>query len=114
MRVVEKPWGREIWWAQTEQYVGKILEVKAGQALSLQYHREKLESMYFWQGEGELRLGEEIIGIRPGLAVTVPPGVPHRITAVTDLTIFEVSTPQVEDVVRLEDRYGRVGSGSAE
>ncbi|MCR4419501.1 MAG: AraC family ligand binding domain-containing protein [Clostridia bacterium] len=107
MRVVDKPWGREIWWAHTDRYVGKILEVKAGQALSLQYHREKLESMYFWQGEGELRLGEETRAIRPGLAVTVLPGTPHRITAFTDLIIFEVSTPQVEDVVRLEDRYGR-------
>jgi mannose-1-phosphate guanylyltransferase len=107
LRIVDKPWGREIWWAQTDKYVGKILEVRAGQALSLQYHREKLESMYFWQGEGVLELGDTTWPIQPGLAVTVEPGTRHRITATTDLVIFEVSTPQVEDVVRLEDRYGR-------
>lgn len=109
MRIVDKPWGREIWWAVTDKYVGKILEVRAGHALSLQYHREKLESLYFWQGEGELQLGEETMAIRPGLAVTVPPGTRHRVAAASDLVIFEVSTPQVEDVVRLEDRYGRLG-----
>lgn len=108
VRVVDKPWGREIWWAITDHYVGKILEVKAGQALSLQYHRHKLESMYFSQGKGELMLGEETLSIQPGLSVTVLPGTRHRITATEDLAIFEVSTPQVEDVVRLEDRYGRL------
>ncbi|MBC7335964.1 MAG: cupin domain-containing protein [Clostridia bacterium] len=110
MRFVDKPWGREIWWAVTEKYVGKILEVRAGHALSLQYHREKLESLYFYQGEGVFELGGKAMPIRPGLAVTVTPGTPHRITASADLVIFEVSTPQVEDVVRLEDRYGRAGN----
>lgn len=113
LKVVEKPWGREIWWAVTPSYVGKIIEVKAGHSLSLQYHREKLESMYFRQGRGRLLVGEEEKEIVPGLAVTIPPGTVHRIWATEDLEILEVSTPQVEDVVRLEDAYGRVGgSGS--
>ena len=110
MRIVEKPWGREIWWAQTESYVGKIIEVKAGHSLSLQYHNQKLESMYFAAGEGEMLLGDETISIEPGKAVTIRPGTIHRVTARTDVTFFEVSTPQVDDVVRLEDRYGRQGT----
>lgn len=73
MKVVEKPWGREIWWAVTPSYVGKIIEVRAGHSLSLQYHREKLESMYFRQGRGRLRVADEEKEIVPGLAVTIPP-----------------------------------------
>lgn len=107
MRIVDKPWGREIWWAVTDKYVGKILEVKAGHALSLQYHREKLETLFFYQGEGILVLGEETITVRPMEAYTIEPGTKHRITAITDLTVFEVSTTQLDDVVRLEDLYGR-------
>lgn len=107
MRIVEKPWGRELWWAVTPAYVAKILEVKAGQRLSLQYHKEKLESMYFAGGSGEFILGEEKLAIKPGLAVTIEPGTIHRIIAESDVTVFEVSTPQVEDVVRIEDAYGR-------
>lgn len=108
MQLVEKPWGREIWWAITDKYVGKILEVKGGHALSLQYHRQKLETMLFYQGEGELILGEEKIKITPGQSYTIRPGTLHRIEARTDLTIFEVSTPEVEDVVRVADDYGRI------
>ncbi|BCV24005.1 MAG TPA: cupin domain-containing protein [Firmicutes bacterium] len=107
MRTVEKPWGRELWWAQTPAYVAKILQVKAGQRLSLQYHKEKLESMYFAAGSGTLILGAETKEIEPGLAVTIEPGTIHRIIASSDVTVFEVSTPQVEDVVRVEDAYGR-------
>lgn len=110
MKVVEKPWGKETWWAVTDAYVGKIIEVRAGCSLSLQYHKEKLESMYFLSGEGKLRLGNEELAIRPGLAVTITPGTVHRIWATSDVLFVEVSTPQVEDVVRLEDAYGRVGS----
>ncbi|MDA8146745.1 MAG: cupin domain-containing protein [Thermaerobacter sp.] len=109
MRVVPKPWGREVWWAQTDRYVGKIIEVRRGESLSLQYHRVKLETMYFQSGEAELVLGDETRRVGPGDAVTIPPGTRHRLTALSDLTLFEVSTPEVEDVVRLEDRYGRVG-----
>lgn len=110
MRVVDKPWGREIWWAVTDAYVGKIIEVKGGHSLSLQYHRQKLESMYFLAGRGRLLVGEREQEIVPGLAVTIPPGTVHRIWAQEDLRILEVSTPQVEDVVRLEDAYGRAAA----
>lgn len=111
MRVIEKPWGREVWWAVTECYVGKVLEIRAGHSLSLQFHREKLESMYFLGGEGILRLGDETIRIEPGKAITIRPRTVHRITAESALTLIEVSTPQVEDVVRLSDEYGRTGIG---
>ncbi len=107
MHTVNKPWGRELWWAQTPAYVAKILQVKAGHSLSLQYHREKLESMYFAAGSGNLVLGEKILSIKPGLSVTIQPGTIHRITAESDITVYEVSTPQVEDIVRVEDAYGR-------
>jgi mannose-1-phosphate guanylyltransferase len=107
VKIVDKPWGREIWWAETPAYLGKILEVRAGHKLSLQYHREKLETLLFYQGEGVLTLAGDETPIRPGLTVTISPGVPHRIAAGTDLTILEVSTPHPEDVVRLEDAYGR-------
>lgn len=111
MKVVEKPWGREIWWAVTDKYVGKIIEVRRGESLSLQYHREKMESLYFLRGRGRLTLGEDSRPIEEGLAVTIEPGTVHRIEAETDLVILEVSTPEVEDVVRLEDRYGRTEAG---
>lgn len=107
MEIVDKPWGREIWWAVTDSYVGKILEVKEGQSLSLQYHREKLESMYFLKGEADFTLGDETKRVSDGFSVTIPPGTLHRITAVTDLVVFEVSTPHLEDVVRVHDNYGR-------
>ncbi|MDI3317324.1 MAG: cupin domain-containing protein [Bacillota bacterium] len=109
-RTVEKPWGREIWWAQTDRYVGKIIEVKAGGSLSLQYHERKMESMYFVEGSGTLLLGDREIPIRPGLHVTIPPLTRHRVIATRDTRFFEVSSPEVEDVVRLEDAYGRAGT----
>jgi mannose-6-phosphate isomerase len=113
---VEKPWGHELIWAKTEDYVGKVLFVRAGQALSLQFHREKDESWYVLEGRAELQLGEagqavltrEVVG--PGAAFRFRPGTVHRIRAVEDTTILEVSTPQVDDVVRLEDEYGREGT----
>lgn len=110
MRTVNKPWGREIWWAMTPAYVAKILEIKAGHSLSLQYHEVKLESMYFAHGTGDLVLGDKTLSIEPGLSVTIEPGTVHRISAQTDITVYEVSTPQVQDVVRLQDAYGRTGS----
>jgi mannose-6-phosphate isomerase len=113
---VEKPWGYELIWAKTEDYAGKVLFVRAGQALSLQFHREKDESWYVLEGRAELQLGEagqavltrEVVG--PGAAFRFRPGTVHRIRAVEDTTILEVSTPQVDDVVRLEDEYGREGT----
>ena len=115
-RRVEKPWGWELIWADTELYVGKVLFVKAGESLSLQFHREKDESWYVESGRARLELGdagqtvlnEEIVG--PGACFRFRPGTVHRLTAVDDTTIVEVSTPHLDDVVRLEDRYGRAGT----
>ena len=113
---VEKPWGHELIWAKAEVYAGKILFVKAGHALSLQFHREKDESWYVESGKATLELGDvgdavlntEIIG--KGACFRYRPGTVHRVTAIEDTTILEVSTPQLEDVVRLEDEYGREGT----
>ncbi len=115
-RKVEKPWGWELIWAHAEAYVGKTLFVKAGESLSLQFHREKDESWYVHEGRAKLELGnpgeavlnEEVVGA--GAAFRYRPGTVHRVTALEDTTILEVSTPHLDDVVRLEDRYGRAGS----
>jgi quercetin dioxygenase-like cupin family protein len=109
---VEKPWGYELWWAQTDRYVGKLLHVKAGHRLSLQYHLKKDETIHLWSGDLTLVLDEDGRGLeehrlRPGESYHVKPGTKHRMIAVTDCDILEVSTPEVEDVVRLEDAYGR-------
>jgi mannose-6-phosphate isomerase len=109
---VEKPWGYELHWAKTDRYVGKVLHVKAGHALSLQYHNVKDETIYLYSGrmifeierDGALTRQEML----PGEAVHVTPKTVHRMTAVADCDIFEVSTPELDDVVRLEDRYGRI------
>ena len=113
---IEKPWGHELLWAKGERYVGKLLFVKAGESLSLQFHREKDESWLVQSGRALLELGaagdavlqEEVVG--PGAAFRFRAGTVHRVTAIEDTTIVEVSTPQLEDVVRLEDRYGRAGT----
>jgi mannose-6-phosphate isomerase len=115
-RKVEKPWGWELIWAHTDRYVGKTLFVRAGQSLSLQFHRVKEESWYVESGKAELELGDagqtllntEVIG--PGGCFHFLPGTVHRVTALEDTTIIEVSTPELDDVVRLEDRYGREGT----
>ena len=115
-RKVEKPWGWELIWAHADEYVGKILFVRAGCALSLQFHREKDESWYVQSGRAELELGEagqavlstEVVG--PGACFRYRPGTVHRVKALEDTTILEVSTPQIDDVVRLEDLYGRAGT----
>jgi mannose-6-phosphate isomerase-like protein (cupin superfamily) len=110
---VEKPWGHELWWAQTDRYVGKLLHVKAGHRLSLQYHQRKDETIHLWSGDLELVL-DEGDGLRshrmkPGESCHVRPLTKHRMVAHTDCDILEVSTPEVDDVVRLEDAYGRAG-----
>ena len=117
-RRVEKPWGYELIWAHADAYVGKILFVRAGQSLSLQFHNEKDESWYVQSGRAELELGEvgqralnhEVIA--EGGSFHFVPGTVHRVTALEDTTILEVSTPHLEDVVRLEDRYGREGTSA--
>ena len=108
---VEKPWGHELWWAQTDRYVGKLLHVKAGSQLSLQYHVKKDETIHLWSGEMILVLQDDdrLVDHRmqPGDSYHVKPGTVHRMRAVTDCDVLEVSTPEVEDVVRVEDDYGR-------
>ena len=119
VRRVEKPWGHELIWALTDSYCGKVLFVKAGQSLSLQFHREKDESWYVQSGRARLELGEtgqEALDeevVMAGTCFHFPPGTVHRVTALEDTTILEVSTPQLDDVVRLEDRYGREGTSDA-
>ena len=112
-RHIDKPWGWEQIWAESDQYVGKILFVRAGQALSRQYHNLKDETWYFQAGRAEVELaraGEDetsIAVIEPGAAFHLKPGTVHRLRAIEDTTVFEVSTPHLEDVVRLDDLYGR-------
>ncbi len=115
-RRVDKPWGYELIWALTDDYLGKVLFVKAGESLSLQFHREKDESWLVQSGRAKLELGsagaailnQEVVG--PGASFRFPPGTVHRVTALEDTTILEVSTPYPDDIVRLEDRYGREGT----
>ena len=111
---VEKPWGYELHWANTDQYVGKLIHVNAGHALSLQYHNEKDETIFLWSGRMMFEVApdgkQEPLTereMRPGEAVHIVPKTVHRMTAITDCDVFEVSTPQLHDVVRLKDRYGR-------
>jgi mannose-6-phosphate isomerase len=116
-RHVEKPWGWELVWAETEAYVGKLLFVRAGQSLSLQYHEVKDEAWLVREGRAALELGEvggplETVEIVPGDAFHYTPGTVHRVTAVEDTLIVEVSTPHLSDVVRLEDAYGREGTSA--
>jgi mannose-6-phosphate isomerase-like protein (cupin superfamily) len=115
-RRVDKPWGWELVWAETDQYVGKVLFVKAGESLSLQFHRVKDEAWYVQSGRAKIELGDAGAAILNEEVVTAPaffhftPGTVHRVTAVDDTTIIEVSTPQLDDIVRLEDTYGREGT----
>ena len=111
---VDKPWGYELIWAVTGDYVGKLLFVRAGHSLSLQFHREKDESWLIHEGRAELEIaaaGEpvpQLEVVSPGAAFRLPPGTVHRLTALEDTLVLEVSTPHLDDVVRLEDSYGRV------
>lgn len=104
---VEKPWGREVWYAHEEKYAGKILEVRKGHALSLQKHKKKQETMYLQSGRLLYHLNGVDFEMESGSCITIRPGDVHRIEALEDSTILEVSTPELDDVVRLEDRYGR-------
>jgi len=112
-RRVDKPWGHELIWALTDAYCGKLLVVNAGHSLSLQFHREKDESWLVQSGRARVELSragdpvlkEEVVSA--GACFRFEPGTVHRVTAIEDTTILEVSTPQLDDVVRLEDAYGR-------
>ena len=111
---VEKPWGHELRFVATDRYAGKVLFIKAGHQLSLQYHRVKDEAFYVHEGELELVLGigddQEVERLAKGEARHLVPGTVHRFRAVTDSVLFEVSTPELDDVVRLEDDFGREGT----
>jgi mannose-6-phosphate isomerase-like protein (cupin superfamily) len=112
-REVSKPWGSELWFAHTSQYAGKILRVRAGCRLSVQFHREKDETSYVLSGQVIVSQGESPDALTarqlgPGDSWRNSPFLVHTLEAVEDAEIIEVSTPQLEDVVRLEDRYGRV------
>ncbi len=114
VRRVDKPWGHEIVYALTDRYCGKVLFIRAGEELSLQFHKAKDEVIYVHEGRIELEVGEpggrvdrEVVG--PGRAFRLAPGTVHRWRALEDAVVLEASTPEVDDVVRLEDRYGRAG-----
>jgi mannose-6-phosphate isomerase-like protein (cupin superfamily) len=118
-REVPKPWGSELWLAHTDRYAGKILRVRAGCRLSVQFHEEKDETSYVLSGRVIVSQGDSAETMTtkelgPGDSWRTPPLVVHTLEAVEDAEIIEVSTPQLEDVVRLEDRYGRVMETSSE
>ncbi len=110
---MDKPWGYELRWAVTDRYLGKVLHVNRGEALSLQYHELKDEFQYVLAGTVDIEVGGPdgaLVKHRltAGDTIHITPGTRHRMTAIEDADIVEVSTPEIDDVVRLEDRYGRV------
>src|SRR6266850_700248 len=112
IRRVPKPWGEEIIFAHTARYAGKVLKIRRGESLSLQYHVTKDESIYVQEGKVKLIVQtagpEEEMILGPGDSRHLPPGTRHRMEAIEDCTLFEASTPELDDVVRIADRYGRV------
>lgn len=118
VRHVPKPWGHETIWAHTDRYVGKILHITAGQALSVQYHERKDETVYLLQGEmkywvqlpGETELQDQ--RLITGQSFRITPGTIHYMEAITDCDVLEASTPELDDVVRIKDRYGREGTSA--
>ena len=112
--VVNKPWGYERIWARTDRYVGKVLHINAGEELSLQYHNKKDETVHLLSGElvYRVKLREELedVKLKTGESFRITPGTVHQMLAVTDCDVLEVSTPEIDDVVRLKDRYGREGT----
>ena len=113
---VPKPWGHETIWANTDSYVGKVLHIKAGHALSVQYHNVKDETVYLLRGELIYRVkdGDELkdVKLKVGEAFRITPGTVHQMEAVTDCDVLEASTPHLDDVVRVSDRYGRTGTSA--
>ncbi len=114
MRRVDKPWGHEIVWAETDRYVGKILHIAKGHSLSRQYHDKKDETFLVQSGQMDLEVGQgadlRVLTMRPGDAFHCAPKTVHRMVATSDVDVIEVSTPELDDVVRLEDAYGREGT----
>ena len=116
VRSVPKPWGHETIWAHTDRYVGKILHIRAGQALSVQYHERKDETVHLLSGELKywVKQGEEMTDVQLGAGESfrITPGTIHYMEAVTDCDVLEASTPELDDVVRITDRYGREGTSA--
>jgi mannose-6-phosphate isomerase len=118
-REVSKPWGSELWYAHTDRYAGKILRVNAGQRLSVQYHREKDETSFLLSGRVKVSQGPSVEQMRereigPGEAWRSEPNVVHTIEALEDSVVLEVSSPELDDIVRLDDRYGRTDAPSVD
>jgi len=114
-----KPWGREIWFAQTDKYAGKILEITKGNRYSLQYHEKKSETQYVYSGKVKFTYGTDSSALQdkilnPGDKIDITPYTIHRLEALEDSEIFEVSTPELSDVTKLDDDYGRSGKGNDE
>ena len=115
---VPKPWGHETIWAHTDRYVGKILHIRAGQALSVQYHERKDETVFLLTGEmsywvqlpGDTELRDQ--RLTTGQSFRITPGTIHYMEAITDCDVLEASTPELDDVVRIKDRYGREGTSA--
>lgn len=117
VKIVPKPWGHEVIWAHTDRYVGKILHIRAGQALSVQYHERKDETVHLLSGEMIYRVGRdadalEDVRLAVGESFRITPHTVHQMEAVTDCDVLEASTPEIDDVVRLSDRYGREGTSA--
>lgn len=116
-RRVEKPWGHELIWAHTDRYVGKVLVIETGKRLSLQYHQQKDESLLVIRGRLRLHLEDEAGVVRthdlgPGDHRRIPVGRKHRFEALERVELVEVSTPELDDVVRISDDFGREGSSA--
>ncbi len=114
---VDKPWGYELRWAITDRYLGKLLHIDTGHSLSLQYHTTKDETIFVSRGELELVLEDESgklasHRLSAGMSARIPTGRRHRFVAVVEVELFEVSSPEMDDVVRLEDKYGRAGTSA--
>ena len=114
---VSKPWGHETIWARSDRYVGKILHINAGQELSVQYHNKKDETVYLLSGDISYRVQTdggtlEDVRLKVGESFRITPGTVHQMVAMTDCDVLEVSTPELDDVVRLSDRYGRQGTSA--
>jgi mannose-6-phosphate isomerase len=116
IKTVPKPWGHETIWALTDQYVGKILHINAGEALSVQFHNVKDETVYLLSGQLIYRVWENDqprnVDLKVGQAFRITPKTVHQMEAITDCDVLEVSTPHLDDVVRLTDRYGREGTSA--
>jgi mannose-6-phosphate isomerase len=113
-RRIEKPWGYELIWAEGQRYVGKILHIEPGHELSYQYHRQKDETIHLLSGVLDLQVAtgdgpRQTLRLQAGQSFHIVPGLRHRMTAIETCDVLEASTPELDDVVRLEDRYGRVG-----